>query len=56
MSMINLKKLLGRDRFRTSSEALRRLRDEELTDLGLNRTMVAERPMHAPVEVSNDRV
>ena len=56
MSMFNLKKLLGRDGSHTSNEALSGMRDRELTDLGLNRTMVAERPMHAPVDVSNDRV
>ncbi len=41
---------------RRRSPALEALRDRDLVDLGITRTMIGDRLVHAPVDVCNDRV
>ena len=39
-----------------SVDGLTKLPDRDLADLGLDRRAVTDRPLHAPVDVGNDRV
>lgn len=51
-----LTSLLQSARMPRRSRELEALRDRDLLDLGITRTMIGDRLVHAPVDVSNDRV
>ena len=47
--------LTGNSKKIPATPALSQLRDRDLTDIGLSRTLLRDQPQHAPVEVPNDR-
>ena len=56
MSIAAMMKILTRSSKKLpSSPALSQLRDRDLADIGLSRTLLRDLPQHAPVEVPNDR-
>jgi len=50
-----MKALTGNSKKIPMSAALSQLRERDLTDIGLSRTLLRDMPQHAPVEVPNDR-
>ena len=56
MSIAAMMKLLtGNAKKLPVSPTLSQLRDRDLADIGLSRTLLRDMPQHAPVEVPNDR-
>ena len=56
MSTWKLQALWKRAIDHPSVDGLTKLPDRDLADLGLDRRAVTDRPLHAPVDVGNDRV
>ena len=56
MSWWNLPALWKKGTARRPIDTVVKLPDRDLADLGLDRATVDDRPMHAPVDVGNDRV
>lgn len=50
-----MKALTGNSKKIPMSTALSQLRERDLVDIGLSRTLLRDMPQHAPVEVPNDR-
>lgn len=56
MSIASMMKILtGGSKKLPTSAALSQLRERDLADIGLSRTLLRDMPQHAPVEVPNDR-